>query len=103
MATVDDIKLLIQAIADGIDDNGSLGLRTPGPAVVVAPNVEVKPGESWGEAKAFEIYLGGIAEYIDGISAKDKINELIAQYNQLRVDYNNGVVPTSAAQVDPIP
>lgn len=33
---------------------------------------------------------------------KAKINELIAAYNQLRNDYNNNTVPTSAPSVQPL-
>ncbi len=103
------MKLLIQAIADLIDDNGALGLKTPAPAVEVSHQVEVKPGESWGATKAFEIYLGGIAQYIDSTglgelaAIKAKVNELAAAYNQLRTDYNSSVVPTTALPVDPLP
>ena len=109
MAILDDIKLLIQTIADGVDDNGALGLKTPGDPIDLGQNVEIRPGESWGPTKAFEIYLGGISQYLNssGISEvaaiKAKVNELVGAYNQLRTDYNDETVPTTAESVDPIP
>lgn len=109
MATWEDIRLLIQAIADSVDDPGSYGLRTPGEDIEIQRGVEVTPGESWGETKAFEIYLKGLSQYLDesgvsGVSAiKSKLNELIASYSQFKSDYDASIVPTSAPDVDPLP
>jgi len=109
VATWEDIRDLIRAIADSIDDPGAYGLRTPGPDIEIERDIEITPGESWGSTKALEIYLKGIAQYLDDQdlsqvgTIKAKLNELIGAYNQLRNDYNNGVVPTTAPEVIPLP
>jgi hypothetical protein len=109
MATWEDIKTLVQSIADGIDDPGAYGMRSPGPDIEIQRNIEVTPGGSWGSTKAFEIFLKGLSEYLDtqDISAvgdiKDKLNELISSYAQLKADYNAGTVPTTAPDVVPLP
>ena len=109
MATWEDIKALIQARADAIDNPGAYGLRTPGDPIEVNRNQQVTPGGSWGETAAFEIYLKGIAEWLDdsGISElaaiKAKLNELISSYAQFKSDYDALIVPTTAADVDPVP
>lgn len=107
MATWEDIQLEIQAIADARDDIAAYSLRTPGEAIEVYRNVEIVPGEAWGQFKPFQIYLEGIAEYLEnqGVSGavQGKINELIGEFNQFLADYNNSVWPSTASSVTPLP
>lgn len=103
MATWEDIQDLIQAIADGRDDIGAYSLRTPALPIEIERNIEIRPGDAWGEFRPFQIFLEGIGQYLDNESLKGKLNELIAAYNQLRADYNNSTWPSSAPYVDPVP
>lgn len=106
MATWEDIQDLIQAIADARDNVASYSLRTPGDAIEIYRNVEIVPGEAWGQFKPFQIFLEGIGEYLDNNSLsdlKDKLNELIASHNQLLTDYNNSTWPSSASTVTLLP
>lgn len=46
--------------------------------------------------------IEGIGVYLEG-TVVAKLNELIGQFNQLRTDYDNGVVPTTATAVSTLP
>lgn len=107
----------IRAIADVRDNPGAYGLRTPSSEPIkISRQVEVKPGEAWGEFRPFQIYLEGIGAYLDTLNLgeistiqsdlstmKSKLNELIAQYNQLLDDHNTSTIPSFANSVTPIP
>jgi hypothetical protein len=106
MATFDDIQLIIQALADSKDAIGVFGLKTPSDkAVEVVRGSEQFPGGAWGDDKSIQTMLQGLANWFDdqGVSQiqeiKEKLNELIGEYNQLRIDYDAGTVPTSAKEV----
>lgn len=48
------------------------------------------------------VQVEGFANYVEE-TLVGKLNELIDQYNQLRTDYNDSTVPTSAAEVTKLP
>jgi dihydroorotate dehydrogenase len=108
MATFEDIKLIIQALADSIDAIGVLGIKTPGDPIEVVRGSVQTPGVAWGDNKQTQVMLQGLADWFDdqGVSEiqeiKDKLNELIGEYNQFRTDYNAGTVPTNADEVLPL-
>jgi len=82
---------LIQAIKTLVDSRGEqwtrLGLSSSGYA--------------WGTDKGMDAILEAIvdAHNNDGIALKDKVNELVDQYNQLLTDYNNSTIPSTAQTI----
>jgi hypothetical protein len=109
MATFDDLRDSIRAVADNRGIPGSVGLRTPSNDTVEYKDQELTVGTAWGEDKSFEILTQGIADYLDTLglgevgTIKTKLNELIGEYNQLREDYLTEGLTTTAAEVDPVP
>jgi len=110
MSTKTEIIADIQAVADasGADAIRS-SLGTPGSYVEIAGS-ERKTGAGWEpEPKVWSVVVEGLANWLDNAGVgdvgaiKSKLNELIGEYDQLRDDYNNGVVPTTAQEVDPLP
>jgi hypothetical protein len=84
-----------------------LGLGSPG-EVLYIENQRLDSGSAWlTEPATFPTLIEGLADWLDAQGSvgtiKAKLNELISEYNQLRADYNAGTVPTTAADVDPIP
>jgi len=108
MTTKTDIIDAIKAAADATGDNNiriSLGATGNHLKNTIG---ETKPtGAAWNpEPKTWPVICEGLANWADslGISGvKDKLNDLIGQYNQLLEDYNNSTVPSSASEVDPLP
>ncbi len=109
MATWETIRTIIRDMADVIDDPGAYSLRSPGTDIEIQRNVLITPGGAWGSTKTMEIYLMGISQYLDDqnisdvAAIKSKLNELISSYAQLKDDYDNSTVPTTAADVSPLP
>lgn len=110
MTTKADIIAAIQAAADASTNAIRIPLGTPG---TVVPNVtgQLTPtGQAWvPEPKVFPALVEGIADYLDAqglgqvAAMRAKVNELVGAYQQLKSDYNNGIVPTTAPDVEPLP
>ena len=106
MPTFEDLRDQIRAVADNRGVPGSVGLRTPSDDPVKYKDQELEVGTAWGTDKSFEILTQGIANYLDSAGVggvKDKLNELIGQFNQLLDDHNTSTIPSSANTVDPLP
>lgn len=107
-----DIIAIVQASVDktGIPELMA-AFGTPGSKVTITfgsgdskTEVKVDTGSAWSPTPtAFTELLQGFGFYFDKITylpqITPKLNELIGEYNKLRSDYNNGVVPTSAKAV----
>lgn len=105
MSTQEEIITAIQTAADAAEDSGiKIAFGTPGGRAL---NIigQVKPtGQAWlSPPSTWSVIIQGIADWLDAGVTKSKMNELIGAYNQLREDYNNGIVPTSALEVTPLP
>ena len=89
---------------------GLLGQTAPGSSTAADYEVDtlVGHGSAWeldsgNKPKvANRVEVEGIGGYLEG-TVITKLNELIAQYNQLRTDYNNATRPTTATAVTGIP
>lgn len=108
MATKADMIAAIQAVADGSgSDTIRMALGEPGSYVKDPTGATRETGAAWApEPKTWPVVIEGLADWFDaqGLGAiKPKLNELIGAYNQLRSDYNAGIVPTAAPEVDPLP
>lgn len=116
MTTKGDIILAIQAAADayaadpGYPEDArnaiAIALGTPGSTVVIAGQY-LHTGSAWTpEPRTFPTVIEGLADWLTAQGSipavVGKLNELVGAYNQLRADYNNGVVPTTALEVDPL-
>ena len=104
MSTFTELRTAIRTVADARGIPGSIGLRTPGDPVKYKDQ-QLDTGTAWGENKSFEILVQGIANYLDTLGVggvKDKLNELIAGYNQLLTDYNAPTFPSTAEEVEPL-
>lgn len=102
---------IIAKIQEAADASGSpqmrIGLGAPGSVVENAIGEKKDTGTAWvPEPKSQALIVEGLAAWLDdagvGSTLKSKLNELVGAYNQLRVDYNAGTVPTSAPEVDPL-
>jgi hypothetical protein len=116
MTTKTDIISQIQTAADAYyaadPETGAaveIALGSPGTRVTIG-DLKFDSGAAWAnEPKSIPTQIEGLAAYLDslGISGtaaiKAKVNEIVAQYNQLRTDYNAGTVPTTATVLAPIP
>ncbi|MDD5542847.1 MAG: hypothetical protein PHX83_06700 [Acidobacteriia bacterium] len=116
MTTKADIIAAVQAAADAYyvadPETGAsvkLGIGSTGTVVTIAGQ-KFDSGAAWGpEPAAIPCQIEGLADYLDTLgitetaAIKAKVNEIVAQYNQLRTDYNAGTVPTTATAVIPIP
>ena len=84
-------------------DQLRISLGTPGDHVRDVTGEPQPTGGAWEpEPKTWPLVVEGIADWADA-TLKAKLNELVGAYNQLRTDYNDGTVPTSAQEVDPLP
>ncbi len=103
MTTLSKLIDAVRAVADARSNAAKASLGTPGDKVKVGvpPGTLMDTGQAWGEDKAFQILLEGVAEWLNA-TVVAKINELCTSHNQLIDDHNAGTVPTSAAKVDPI-
>lgn len=77
---------------------------------VIIAGQKFDSGAAWAnEPKSIPTQIEGLADHLDSLGVtevaaiKAKLNELISAYMQFRADYNNGTVPTSAPDVDPLP
>lgn len=108
MSTKTEIIEAIQAAADATENDGiRSALGEPG-EVVTIEGLKRRTGAAWEDTPtSLEIQYEGLANWLDsqgiGGSLKSKINELISGYTQLKSDYNNGVVPTTAPDISPLP
>ena len=111
MTTKADIIAAIQAAVDGTGNNNlKISLGAPGDHVKNSIG-ETKPtGAAWQpEPKTWPAIVEGLADWADtqGLgqvgAIKTKLNELIGGYMQLKQDYDNGIVPTTAPDVTPLP
>lgn len=117
MTTKTDIIAAVQAAADAAaanpaysDDARSaiaIGLGTPGRTVAIAGQ-RMHTGSAWApEPCAFATLVEGIANWLDAQGSvgtiRSTLNTLITQHNQLLADYNNGVHPSTATTVTPLP
>ena len=105
MATFDEIKNAIQAIADASNDSIRLGLGNPAGAKINFAGQQQTPGQEWDADKFTRTIIEGVANWFDDQELnllKPKLNDLIAEFNQLLDDYNNGVVPSTATSVTPL-
>lgn len=111
MTTKAEIIAQIQAAADACGNaQMRIGLGAPGAVVKNAIGELKNTGSAWEpEPKSQALIIEGIAAWLDGAGVGDvgalkgKLNELIGAYNQLRLDYNAGTVPTTAPAVVPLP
>jgi hypothetical protein len=111
MATKEDIITEIQAVADASGDNNlRISLGAPGNNVKDTIGKTKPTGQAWEpEPKTWPVVAEGLANWADaqgiaGISdIKDKVNELVGGYMQLKADYDSGVVPTTAPDITPLP
>ena len=111
MATKDDITNAIKAVADATGNgNTRISLGAQGDHELNSIGESEPTGKAWdGDYKTWPVVVLGLANWVDstGIgevgTIKSKLNDLIGQYNQLLSDYNNGVVPSSATPITPIP
>lgn len=106
MATFEDIRDSIRSVANIRGIPGSIGLRTPTEEPIRYKDQELDVGTAWGQDKSFEIFATGIANYLDSIGVglmKEKLNELIGEYNQLRSDYIAAGFSTTSDSVNQIP
>jgi hypothetical protein len=116
MTTKGDIILAIQAAADTYAADPAypedarnaiaISLGTPGSTVVVAGQ-RLQTGSAWEpEPRTFPTVIEGLADWFTAQGSipaiVGKVNELVSAYNQLRADYNGGVVPTMALEIDPL-
>lgn len=113
MGMKEDIILAIQEVADDYysadPESGAavkLALGTPNQHITVEGQA-LTTGGGWApEPKTFSVFVEGLADYLTAQGSvpeiKDKLNELIAAFNQLRTDYNGSTVPTTAPDVDPL-
>ena len=86
-----------------------IALGSSGTKVVIAGQ-KFDSGAAWAdEPKAIPTQIEGLADHLDTLGVtevaaiKAKVNELIGSYSQLISDYDNGIVPTTAAPVIPLP
>lgn len=110
MATYDDMKAALQSYANGlsIGDPFPSGMVTWGSgADITWDGDDYEVGAAWASGSSFDTLIHGVADWADSVGAGDvtkaKVNEIIASHNQLLSDYDNGVVPTTAVPVVPIP
>ena len=111
MTTKNDMITAIQASADASGDNNiRISMGAPGNHLKNTIGETEPTAQAWQpEPKTWPVVIEGLALWADtqGVgqvgTIKAKLNELIGAYNQLRTDYNAGVVPTSAPAVTPIP
>jgi len=101
VSTYTDIRDAIRAVADAGSDTSKLSLGTPGSHVRIA-GTTYDTGKAWGSGKAVQMQWEGYSVWFDA-NIKAKINEIVAQYNQLRIDYDAGTVPTSANSIAALP
>ncbi len=101
MTTLSELIDAVRAVADTRSNASKASLGTPGDKVKLGapPCTLMDTGQAWGEDKAFQILLEGIAGLLDA-TIVFKVNELCASLNQLIDDHNSGSVPTSASKVD---
>jgi hypothetical protein len=104
MTTKADMIAAIQLVADATGNNQiRIGLGAPGNHLENVIGETKATAAAWEpEPKAQPVIIEGLASWWDA-GPKVKINEIIAAYMQLKADYNSGTVPTTAADVDPLP
>jgi len=112
VATKDIIIAQIQIAADATSlPRIRAGLGAPGDHVEIEGQ-RLRTGIQWeanpndGGPSPTEVQVEGIAAHLDSMDVaaiKAKVNELVGGYMQLKADYNNGVVPTTALDVVPLP
>ena len=115
MTTKTDFIAAIVAAADAYytadPETGAavkIAFGSPGTKVVIAGQ-KFSSGKAWeDEPKSIPTQIEGLADHLDTLgitetpTIKAKLNELIASYTQLISDYDNGIVPTTAAAVLPL-
>jgi hypothetical protein len=96
----------VQCTWDGSNNyatTGLLGQITPSTDVDDYEVVKLSNrGTGWENETPIETEFEGVGLYLEG-TVIAKLNELIEQYNQLRTDYNNGIIPTTATAVTTLP
>jgi hypothetical protein len=82
-----------------------LALGTPG-ATVMVEGTRVAAGSGWGDGKTFEVIATGAEAWLvaqgSPAAIATKLNELIRSFMQLKSDYDNGIFPTTANDVEEI-
>ncbi len=119
MTTKQDI---IQAIQEAADESNPapphvkegeprlrVALGEPGDVIDLEGD-KWETGRGWEPLPtAYDKIIEGLAVVLDdkGIgdvaAIKAKVNELVGGYMQLKTDYNNGTVPTTAPDIAPLP
>jgi len=100
MSTYSDLRDTIQALADTKNDEMKVALGSTGSEVTIGGE-KMDTGQGWNSQAAFRLMIEGTSDWLDDVLI-DKLNELIGEYNQLREDYDNSTVPTSANAVTPL-
>jgi hypothetical protein len=109
MTTKAEIIAKIQTAFDASGkDQLRIGMGAPGAHVLNVNGESEETGQAWEpEPKTWPLIIAGLAEWLDdagvSIAVKDKLNELVNAYDQLREDFNSSTVPTTAPEVDPLP
>jgi len=101
------IKLI--ELVEGLDDTHEkkaillhlFGNPKGDPVVLPGTDEKVPRGIMYEDFQVMEVQLQAIGDVIDE-HVIEKVNELIDEYNQLRLDYNSSTVPTTASAVDKI-
>jgi len=126
MGTAQDIIKAIQAVADsesGDNPQVTAQLGTTGNTILLSmPDVSYSAGGSnvtdsqdpiaaptgqgWQNPSAWRAVVKGLAVWLDDQTEtreiRQKLNEVIVNYNQLLDDHNNGQIPSSANAVQPL-
>ncbi len=111
MATKADIIAAIQAVADASGSNNIvISLGAPGAHVKNSIGQSKPTGAAWEpEPKTWPVIAEGLANWADGLGIaeigdiKAKVNEIVGGYMQLKTDYDNGTVPTTAPDIVVLP
>lgn len=90
----------IRLLADAAGGAVRVALGSPGHTVELFGELR-DTGTAWGAGRTLDAFLLGIGAALDD-TYRTRINNLIAAYNQLRLDYNSATVPTSAPEIPPL-